>query len=306
MKVLLRSFSYFISALCLLLSGCDTVSDAVTSEPSKSVCTAYCEWAAACNSTARESDEMALFESCLATTQAQDPDCQVMESEGLNKVSHAINQSCVESIEEERMANRCDVFTGSDVEFNQGRPPLSCATNFSLFNTARASTAEQNDPMCTRVSVSLCTRTATCIAEQGVANDVLNRVYGDDPAATCAERLNVTTEACQMEERYELLTGDDATVLVGSLTGFEADESSSGGAEASEMSSLIAIGPSRAAAERCLAALDELPCDQLISGMLPPICAGAVVNPVDTALAVKDFVCELDRPEFEMLCDLVE
>ena len=102
MKVLLRSFSYFISILCLLLSGCDTVSDAVTSEPSKSVCTAYCEWAAACNSTARESDEMALFESCLATTQAQDPDCQVMESEGLNKVSHAINQSCVESIEEEQ------------------------------------------------------------------------------------------------------------------------------------------------------------------------------------------------------------
>ena len=62
------------------------------------------------------------------------------------------------------------------------------------------------------------------------------------------------------------------------------------------------VNASREAARECLSALAGLACDELFSGMLPPVCAGAFSDPAQTASVLNNFACSLEREELEPIC----
>jgi len=273
--------------LTLSLS-CGKLEDTLLSDPQRSSCTAYCEWAVACHAEAREVDSEALLASCLSATQAQETQCKDAEESGINPVSSRLMKSCVEAIDAEASANSCAPFTGDAVQINTAFAPGSCVEQ-SLFNSARTATAETNDELCERVSDSLCEQTTSCLEDFfNVPQSVLNELM--PPALDrCLTRFDEdVTSACRDEQLYAL----DQEVSAKADIDVE-----------SPPEVLFSVNANRESARACLAALATIPCDELFAGELPPICAGAFSDPTVAAGAVNGFACGLEREELAAICE---
>ena len=154
-----------------------------------------------------------------------------------------------------------------------------------LFNTARAA-AESNDELCGRVSETLCERSTSCLEEYfNVPSEFIDML--DPPAFTqCVERFDEdVTSTCVSEGLYSL----------------EPSMSKEDLPETPDV--LFSVNPSREAARECLSQLAAIPCDELMSGELPAVCAGAFSDPVTTASALNGFACGLEREELAPICD---
>jgi hypothetical protein len=290
--------SLFIGAS--LLSSCgvvDAIEDAITADPQKSTCKAYCEWAIACHGAEREVDAEALLESCLTQTKAQNEQCEVMETEGINEVSSALYKDCTDAIDAKKTANDCSPFTGNAVDINSSTVPTECAPvaandDIDVFNAARLATAESNDQLCDRVSITLCQRSTACLVDEyNIPQSVLDAFMpsAQEQCVTLFDE-NVTTE-CRNDDLYSISS---------EMSDNKADLPSS---ESALPSVLFSVNASRESARACLAALAQLPCDELFSGQVPPVCAGAFSDPIAAGSTLSSFACGLERDELASVCE---
>ena len=154
-------------------------------------------------------------------------------------------------------------------------------------NTVRRSTAENNDELCVRVSETLCQKSTSCLEDFfNLPTEFVEML--EPPALTqCIDRFEEeVTTVCQEEQLYAI------------------DQEESGKADIEDVPSvLFSVNASREAARECLAQLATLPCDELMSGDLPPVCAGAFSDPTTTASALNGFACGLEREELAPICD---
>ena len=289
--------SYFRFTLCISLFAatwaCDQVVDrleeTITSDPQRSPCQAYCEWAIGCQAEAREVDNDSLLETCLTAARASESSCEEAETEGVDVLTSELFEGCVDAIDEAADADQCEAFTGNAVEINSATPPQSClvAGGINLFNTVRRSTAENNDELCVRVSETLCQKSTSCLEDFfNLPTEFVEML--EPPALTqCIDRFEEeVTTVCQEEQLYAI------------------DQEESGKADIEDVPSvLFSVNASREAARECLAQLATLPCDELMSGDLPPVCAGAFSDPTTTASALNGFACGLEREELAPICD---
>ena len=201
---LLAAFGAFVSACGLA----DSIENAVTADPQKSTCRAYCEWAVSCHSAERDIDAEAVLATCLTQTQAKNSDCEVMEEDGINKLSSELYKSCTDEIDAKKEANDCSAFTGNVVEkINNSLAPTACLSvptkDIDSFNVARLSTEESNDELCERVSVTLCEKSTSCfMTEYAIPEEILNEL---NPTALeqCVTQFDESvTSACQEDELY--------------------------------------------------------------------------------------------------------
>ena len=270
----------------------ETLEDAITAEPQRSTCRAYCEWAVACHSAERELDAEAMLATCLTDTQAQNEQCEVMENEGINEISSSLYKDCTDAIDAQKEANECSAFTGNAVDINSSTVPNDCvavaADDIDVFNSARLATAEDNDQLCERVSVTLCQRSTSCLIDEfNIPESVLNEFMPPAEEQCVTQFEDTVTAACRNDELYsissEMNNKDvDSTENIPSV--------------------LFSVNASRESARACLAALAELACTDLFSGQLPPVCAGAFSDPATTANTLSNFACGLEREELAPIC----
>lgn len=284
-----KSHLILLSILATLFSCekvTDDLNDAISEDPQRSTCEAYCDWAVGCHAAARDLDQAALLEQCLTQTRARDSECQEAETTGLNLASAQLMKSCVEDIDARK--NDCTPFTGNAVEINTAIPPVACA-DVDLFNTARTATDETNDELCGRMSETLCTRSVSCLESYFmVPQDVLDLI---DPSAQtrCITRFeDDVTSSCREEQLYSI-----------------DEESNPTGSENNETALpdvLYSVNENREAARACLTKLAMLPCEDLFSGMLPAECAGAFSDPLEATGALTGFACELELDALNSIC----
>lgn len=273
-------------SLSSALISCDKITDVLLADPQRSSCTAYCEWAVSCHAEARDVDEMALMEQCLTETQARDDQCKSAETTGIDSISSKIMADCVDDID--AVANDCSAITGDAIEINTATAPGICLDP-GLFNTARAATAESNDELCVRVSETLCTRSTSCLESFfNIPADVLGMIE-PAPQEQCLTRFDEeVTTTCRDEQLYAL----------------DQDLSGKADIDAPELPDVFfSVNENREAARACLTALADLACDELFSGMLPPVCAGAFSDPTAAAGALNGFACGLGREELNSVCE---
>jgi hypothetical protein len=279
-----------------LFAGCDGVTDsleeALTAEPQKSTCQAYCEWAVSCHGQARELDEESTMEACLSETKAVNTDCEVMETEGINTILSDIYKGCTDAIDAERTENNCAPFTGDTIEVNSSIAPTECALvaadDVDVFNTARMTTAEDNDALCERMSVTLCQRSTSClVSEFNIPQSYLDELMPNAEEQCITQFEESVTSSCKDNDLYSISSEEG-----------KADEA------VTEIvpTVLFSVNPSREAARACLLALAELACGDFFGGNLPPECAGAFSDPVSTIGVVNNFACGLERPELDQIC----
>ena len=298
--------------LCLIIPifvsqgflGCEKVADSLNetlnADPQRSTCQAYCEWAIACHAQARNIDPEATLADCLSRTHTVNEECEIMETEGINKLSAGLYESCTDAIDAERVGNRCGPFTGDAVEVNTSTPPVDCASvasdDIDVFNTARIATAETNDALCERVSVTLCQRSTSClIDEYNLPESFLEELMPSLEDQCTAQFEEDVTSTCREDALYDISSEEsDAPEM-------EADADTSELEDATP-SVFLSVNVSREAALSCLLSLAELACDDIFGADLPPACAGAFSDPANTANVLNTFACGLDRPELEPIC----
>lgn len=283
--------------------GCDGVTDslteALTAEPQRSTCQAYCEWAVSCHGEARTIEAEVALDKCLTDTKAVNDQCEVMETEGINTLSADFYKSCTDAIDAKRMSNICDPFTGDAVEINSSVPPSECAIvaaeDIDVFNTARLATAESNDELCDRVSATLCQRSTSCLVDEfNIPQSYLDELMPSAEEQCLTQFEENITSACRNDDLYAI----------------SSEESGSGDmkadiepvAEDVFPSVFFSVNLSREAARACLLAISELACGDFFSAELPPECAGAFSDPVSTVGTINSFACGLERQELEPIC----
>ena len=288
------TFTTLLSCSLTGLWSCEEVinniGENLRNEPQRSVCQAYCDWAVKCQADAREVDRDSLIERCLSETKMTNTDCEQAETEGLDPLTSEAFEGCVADIDEAASDDQCKAFTGNAVEVNMATPPQNCLLvgGLALFNTTRASTAETNDELCGRVSETLCERSTSCLESYfNIPSEFIEMLT--PPALTqCVDRFDSdVTSTCRDEDLYAL---DQAMNK-------EIDSSYT------PPDILFSINPSREAARECLSQLADIPCDELMSGELPAVCAGAFSDPAQTAGALNGFACGLEREELAPICD---
>ena len=268
----------------------ESLEESLSAEPQRSQCQAYCEWAVACQAEAREVDNDVLLESCLTATRAAESSCEEAENDGVDIITSELVEGCVEDIDAAASAGQCEAFTGNAVDINSATPPQSCVATggVNLFNTARKTTSETSDELCVRMSETLCQKSTSCLEE--FFNLPAEYVEMLDPPAVnqCIDRFEEqVTSACLEENLYAI----------------EQEESGKADSEIDVPDVLFSVNASREAARECLTQLAELPCDELMSGELPPVCAGAFSDPTTTAGALNGFACSLEREELDAICE---
>ena len=303
--MIIRAWHLYFTLCCALSLSCkdalDDLTDTVNADPQRSTCQAYCDWAATCNAQTpgREGEREALVASCLEATRAQNPKCEEMERDGINVASASLYADCVTAIDARAAASdACGPFIGDAQQVNAALPPQECAPvaqdDLNTFNAARVATAETNDALCARVSGTLCDRATAClVSEFSVPEEALSALM-PAPLEQCLTSMSEgVTSACVMDELYAL----DAGPVSSGKADVDTDTPSA-------PSVLFSANPSREAARACLIALATLPCADLFSGMLPPVCAGAFSDPAAAGGALRGFGCGLERPELEMVCGM--
>lgn len=223
-------------------------------EPARSYCEAVCDWAVGCQATERDVDAAALRAQCLAETRAADPSCGKAEDGAIDPLSAQALAECVSAVDDLAASAECGAFVGSIDEIKQGAPPPACATQgagaASTFEAGRDATTETGPALCQRYTSTSCDRAQTCVLEDlggslpPAAQDALGSPYD-----LCVERLDpVFTSACVADDLY------------------------------APEASIDDVNTARQAARECLRALDAVPCDDLLAGDLPELCAGSFTS----------------------------
>lgn len=284
-------------------SGCD---DILLADPQKSTCQAYCEWAVACHSEAREVNDEDLLATCLRDTQAENKRCVEMETKGIPIPLSLLYERCTDKIDSLKRSNDCGPFTGDAVEINTSTSPLECTSvadeDIDVFNTARLATAESNDALCERMSKTLCERSTGCLSsEYNVPDQYLS---GATPPAQerCLDRFETAvTNSCKSEGLYAISSAAPTTEEpVDGKADIDIDLDD---VEDVLPTVFFSVNPNREAARACLESLSGLACGELFSGTLPPVCAGAFSDPTEVVGAMNGFVCGLERPELAAVCE---
>ena len=296
MTLRFKNFSLLLPSLLLVSFACeDLVDDVLLADPQRSTCEAYCEWAISCHSQARDLDETAALEKCLSETRAQNDQCRVMETEGINKLQSSFYEDCTDAIDAKRTGGDCTPFTGNVLEVNSALAPSECLTvaneDLDVFNAARVATAESNDSLCERVSTTLCQRSTSCLVDEyNVPSDYIDTL--DPPALErCLTQFEESvTSSCREEGLYDLSN--------------DANKKDFADSDAEDLipDVLYSINPNREAARACLAELEQLACGDLFGSDLPPECAGAFSDPLAAASSLNGFVCGLERDELAGIC----
>lgn len=237
-----------------------------TAEPQTSYCESLCDWAVECHAADREVDSDALRATCLAATEGADPSC-AEAAVGLGTLESKATTECTDAIDAARGAGECAAFTGSYEEMATEIAPTECALQGpaaqETFDAARLSTAEGNDEMCERFAVTFCEATDGCVrAELGATAETVIDSVGVAPYDRCMEKVDSNTQACLTEEQY------------------------------APEESITDPNVSRQSARECLADFDEVTCDQLLGGELPPLCAAALEDPTAYSAALLEVVTE--------------
>jgi hypothetical protein len=236
------------------LSGCK-LKDALDGGPQTSYCEALCDWAAECAAADRGADLEALKAECLAATEAVSAGCADATKGELDAASSAALTECTDAIAEKQAAGECDGFTGLEAEVQASVAPVDCGTQDNYdetYTAAQDSVVEDGAELCERVTDTFCGKLDSCIQERSGEFDY--SAIGVSPYDTCMSTLDGRIQECASNGDYDRDVAN----------------------------------PQREAALECMSRFDELTCDDLFSGNLPAICAGAFVDPTDYAGSLLD------------------
>jgi hypothetical protein len=251
-----------VAPVLALLAACGIVKG----EPQPSVCESLCDWASDCAAAERGEDPATVRADCLAATEAADPSC-ADAGKGLNAAASKLLTECTDAIDAEAAAGSCDPWTGRIDDQKTATPPAACATQgediTKTWSAAQQAVAEPNDALCDRFSTTFCDAVAACVEER-LGPDFAAAVdaVGVAPADQCLSRIAFHTDSCV----------DD---------GLYAPEES-----------LTDVNAARQTARECLLDFSTLTCDELLSGTMPPLCAGAVEDPTAFAGAIGGVATE--------------
>ncbi len=234
-------------------------------EDRASYCEAVCDNAVSCAAAERTVDETALMADCLEATRAADPQCAETENGDLGVAAGKLLDGCLEELA--ATAGECDAFTGRIDDQVTATTPGKCLTYDTgaqdTFDAARDSTTETNDQLCERFSDTFCEQVTSCIEEElGEGFAAAVEAVGLDPKDNCLQKVSSQTDSCKSEELY-------------------APEESA-----------TDVNLSRQTARECMQDFATLTCEQLFSGDLPPLCAGAVEDPTAYAGLLLDVAVE--------------
>jgi hypothetical protein len=245
-----------VALVALTLSGCKAVEklgDALDGGPQTSYCTAVCDWALYCHEQDRDLDSDAVYQACLDATYAADSDCAVADSnDGLPPDDSLTVSECTDAIEGKIDENDCGAFTGDELAQKTGTPPLACGTlgldAQATFDEGRAVTLEGGGEMCDRFATTWCEHVTGCLlGDFELPQEAIDAV--GEPQDICEARMaGIFTDSCKSGGLY------DPPVA------------------------LTDVNTARIAATSCLASAEDLTCDDIFSGALPPLCGAAFAD----------------------------
>ena len=246
-----------VALAALALSGCkvaEKLGDALEGGPQTSYCTAVCDWALSCHEQDRDLDSEAVYQACLDATYAADPDCALADSEeGLPAQDSLAVSECTDAIAEKIAEQDCGAFTGDELQQRTGTAPQpACAglgtDSQATFDEARGATQEGGGEMCDRFASTWCSQVTDCLLGDFELPEAAIDAIGT-PQQICEDRMaGIFTDSCKSGGLYD------------------------------PPASITDVNTARIAATSCIASAGDLTCDELFSGALPPICAGAFAD----------------------------
>jgi hypothetical protein len=239
---LFRNSSLTLVALTMGLSACGGKGSA-----DQSYCQSLCDWAVECAAAERDIDADALLTECIAATSAASGSCAEFDDGEMSKADELILADCNSDIGAKQTDGECGGFSGSVAEAEVAQPPATCNGldgAQDAFDAAQSVVQEGSEEMCERVAESFCTKMASCIDEStGFDSSTID----DAPYDACMSALDGRVSECVTNDTY---AADPANTQ-------------------------------RIGAEECLADFEEVTCDEVLGGNMPPVCAAAFVNPAD-------------------------
>jgi len=258
----------FTALLSLMFTtGCEIASG----EPQVSYCDAVCDWATQCAQNERPIDAD-LDTQCKADTNAVDPSCAIASAGELSLTQSTLLTSCTDAITTAQ--NNCDSFTGSIDDIKMGTPPTECITQGDgvqeTYDEARRSTAETNDQLCDRFTLTFCEQVDSCLVSQ----------LGDIPDTVWEDLGGTAVELCQTSVGVDTFSGSCSN---DSLYILESD--------------FTEVNVARQGARECLRDFSSLTCDGLLSGQVPAECAASFTSTKQALAFAEGLVSVADLVE---------
>lgn len=228
-----------VVALAAGLVGCGGKGSA-----DQSYCQSLCDWAVEC-ATADGGDADALMTECLAATSAASSTCAEFDNGEMSKADELVLADCNSDIADNQAAGECDGFTGTIAQAELSQPPVGCNGldgAQEAFTAAQESVIPGSAEVCVDVADTFCGKLATCIDE---STGFDSSTVDDAPYDACMTALDGRVSECIADDTY---AADPANTQ-------------------------------RAGADECLASFDEVSCDDILGGNMPPVCAAAFVDP---------------------------
>lgn len=240
---------------------------ACKTEPQTSYCEAVCDNAVACHEGERDVDSEALMADCLAATEAADEDCAKATSGELDVATSKLLTKCTDALAGE--AGECGAYTGSIDEQKTATTPASCITYNpdaqTTFDLGRQATSETGEELCNRFTHNFCDATSSCLSDE-LGADKVEEIAADLGFPSlydrCIDKMAGQTDSCIADDQYA------------------AEES------------LSDVNASRQAARECLTDFESITCDELFSGSMPALCAGAPEDPTAYAGSLLEIATE--------------
>ena len=240
---------------------------ACSTEPQTSYCEAVCDNAVSCHVDERGADADTLMADCLAATEAADEDCGKATAGELGVATAKLLTKCTDALSGE--AGECDAYTGRIDDQKSATTPASCITYNpdaqDTFDVARDATKESGEDLCNRFTDSFCDATAACLSDelgaekaQQIAEDLGFPSLND----RCLDKMDSQTQSCITDDQYA------------------AEED------------LTDVNAGRQAARECLQDFETITCDELFSGQMPALCAGAPEDPTAYAGSLLEIATE--------------
>jgi hypothetical protein len=216
-----------------------------------SYCEALCDWATECAVETYGVDPETTLADCLAATEAAAGSCGSDPSIAEEKLL----TECTDAVAEAQSSGDCSGFTGTEAEVTASAAPADCATQDGYdagYTAAQDSVIPDNAEMCEAFYGDFCEKLEGCISS----------TTGYDPATLDTTPADVCNTA---------LSGRVDECISGNT--FERSETNT----------------QRAAATECIGDLNDATCEDIFSGNIPAVCAGAFVD----ANAAAEFATSL-------------
>jgi hypothetical protein len=254
MEVLMNTNAFRVSGLAFVAFAAGLVGCGGKGSADQSYCQSLCDWAVECAAASRDIDEAAMMQSCLAATSSASGSCAEYDDGNMSKADELILADCNADIATKQAEGDCGAFTGTVAEAELSTPPATCNGldgAQDAFDAAQSSVLEGSAEMCVRVADTFCSKMSECIdITPGFEADAVDSV----PYDACMAALDGQVSDCISSDTY----APDPT------------------------------NTQRAAADECLASFDDVTCDDVFSGQMPAVCAGAFVDPTDYAGTIYD------------------